>query len=175
MAPLKPHTLQLGQTSACEGSIPTWKSLTTLPVSSTDAVRDLSPYWNDCIAAMNSMLWLPIGTGWPDSALNSSSGWSSRTAAQSWFSTSRMPAPSPSSPRIYSPSCIRSVAGCTGSDVAERPSFLCQRQRRRSVHPSAAAVKESLHSATRRFYDLRGRRPAGQRASIGRWATDSRV
>ena len=171
MAPLKPHTLQLGQTSACEGSIPTWKSLTTLPVSSTDAVRDLSPYWNDCIAAMNSMLWLPIGTGWPDSALNSSSGWSSRTAAQSWFSTSRMPAPSPSSPRIYSPSCIRSVAGCTGSDVAERPSFLRQRQRRRSVHPSAAAVKESLHSATRRFYDLRGRRTP----STGRWATDSPV
>ena len=33
----------------------------------------------------------------PGSALNSSSGWSYRTAAQSWFSTSRMPAPNPNS------------------------------------------------------------------------------
>ena len=41
---------------------------------------------------------------------------------QSWFSTSRMPAPNPNSPRIYSPFSIRSVAGCTDSGATEADS-----------------------------------------------------
>ena len=94
----------------------------TSPVASTGSAKDCSPYWSDCIGAISSMLWLPIGTDWPGSALNSSSGWSYRTAAQSWFSTSRMPAPSRSSPRIYSSSSTRSVAGCTDSGATERQS-----------------------------------------------------
>ena len=81
--------------------------------------------------AISSTLWLPTGTDWPGSDLNSSSGWSYRTAAQSWFSTSRMPAPNPNSPRIYSPSSIRSVAGCTDSGATERQS------RRIRVYPNA--------------------------------------
>ena len=92
--------------------------------------KDCSPYWTDCIGAISSTLWLPTGTDWPGSALNSSSGWSSRTAAQSWFSISQMPAPSPNSPRIYSPTSIRSVAGCTDSDATERQS------RRIRVYPN---------------------------------------
>ena len=84
------------------------------PADSTGNAEDCFPYWNDFIAAISSSLWLPTGTDWPGSALNSSSGWSSKTAAQSWFSTSRMPAPRLNSPRIYSPSCIRSAAGMHG-------------------------------------------------------------
>ena len=60
-------------------------------------------------------MWLPTGTGSPGSDLNSSSGWSSKTAGRSWFSTSRMPAPNPSLPKIYSPSSIPSAAGCPDS------------------------------------------------------------
>ena len=56
-------------------------------------------------------MWLPTGTGSPGSDLNSSRGWSSKTAGRSWFSTSRMPAPNPSLPKIYSPSSIPSAAG----------------------------------------------------------------
>ena len=67
-------------------------------------------------------MWLPTGTDSPDSGLNSSRGWSSKTAAQSWFSTSRMPAPNPNSPRIYSPSSIRSVAACTDFGATEQQS-----------------------------------------------------
>ncbi len=78
----------------------------------------------------NSHLWLPTGTASPASPLNSSSGWSSKTAAASWFSTVRMPAPRPNSPRIYSPSSIRSVAACTASDATARQS------RRIRVYPN---------------------------------------
>ena len=102
-----------GKSLRCGNSTPTPRSSPTWPVASTGNAKDCSPYWNDCIGAISSTLWLPIGTDWPGSALNSSSGWSYRTAAQSWFSTSRMPAPNQSSPRIYSPSSTRSVAVCT--------------------------------------------------------------
>ena len=105
------------QVAQMQDLYPAPKSSPTLREASTGNAEDCSPYWSDCIGEISSSLWLPIGTGWPGSALNSLSGWSSRTGAQSWFSTNRMPAPNPSSPRIYSPSSIRSVAGCTGSDV----------------------------------------------------------
>ena len=106
----------------CDGSTPTPKSSPTLPVGSTSSAKDCSPYWSECIAAINSRLWLPTGTSWPGSVLNSSSGWCNRTAATSWFSTSRMAAPNQNSPRIYSPSSIRSAAECTASDATARQS-----------------------------------------------------
>ena len=95
----------------------------TSPEDSTGSARDLYPYWSDFTAEINSLLWLPTGTGSPGSALNSSSGLSSKTAAQSWFSTSRMPAPNPSSPRIYSPSSILSAAACTDSEDTRQQSL----------------------------------------------------
>ena len=67
-------------------------------------------------------MWSPSGTDSPDSALNSSSGWSSRTATQSWFSTSRMEAPNQNSPRIYSPSSIFSAAVCADSGATGQQS-----------------------------------------------------
>ena len=79
---------------------------------------------------ISSLLWLPTGTGSPGSDLNSSSGWSSKTAGRSWFSTSRMPAPNPSLPKIYSPSSIRSAAGCTDSAATG------QQSRRIQVYPN---------------------------------------
>ena len=134
----------------CDNSTPTPRLSPTSPVDSTGNAKDCSPYWNDCIAGISSMLWLPSGTGWPGSALNSSSGWSSRTAAQSWFSTSQMPAPSRSSPRIYSPSSIRSAARCTGSDVTERQS------RRIRVYPDQQqkAIIGTWLEASRWVYNL---------------------
>ena len=101
---------------------------------------------------ISSMLWLPIGTDWPGSALNSSSGWSYRTAAQSWFSTSRMPAPNQSSPRIYSPSSTRSVAVCTDSGATERQS------RRIRAYPNATqkAMIATWLEASRWTYNLSG-------------------
>ena len=99
----------------CENSTPTPRSSLTSPEASTVSARACSPYWSGFTAEISSLLWLPTGTDSRDSALNSSSGWSSKTAAQSWFSTSLMPAPNPNSPRIYSPSSILSAAGCTDS------------------------------------------------------------
>ena len=99
----------------CGNSTPTLRLSLTPPVDSNGNARDSSSYWSDFAAEISSRLWLPTGADSPDSALNSSSGWSSKTAAQSWFSTSRMPAPNPNSPRICSPSSIISAAGCTDS------------------------------------------------------------
>ena len=82
----------------------------------------MSPYWNDSIAEISSRLWLPTETASPGSALNSSSGWQSRTAARSWFWKTRITAPNRSSPRIFSPSSILSVAGSTDSAATETKS-----------------------------------------------------
>ena len=103
------------------GRSPSWEKLTEkltpapksfpTPVSgSTSGERDLSPYWSDFTEAISSELWLPTETG---SDSSSSSGLPNRTAAGSWFSTTRITAPSRNSPRIFSPSCTPSVAGCT--------------------------------------------------------------
>ena len=82
----------------------------------------MSPYWSDSIAEISSQLWLPTETASPGSALNSSSGWPSRTAATSWFSTTRITAPNRNSPRIFSPSSIPSAADSTDSAATETKS-----------------------------------------------------
>ena len=112
--------------------------------------RWIRAYWSDSIAAISSLLWLPTGTGSPGSDLNSSSGWSSKTAVRSWFSTSRMPAPNPSLPKIYSPSSIRSAAGCTDSAATG------QQSRRIQVYPNQVQKRAiaSWLDASRWTYNL---------------------
>ena len=120
-----------GRSPRCENSTPApeivtdvagglnWKRKGLISILDATSPREIS-----------SRLWLPIGTGSPDSGLNSSSGWSSKTAERSWFSTSRMPVPNPNSPRIYSPSSILSSAGCTDSGATD------QQSRRIRVYPT---------------------------------------
>ena len=119
-----------GNAPKCGASTQTPKSLRTSGEDSTGSARDSSPYWSEFTGGISSLLWLPTGTGSPGSDLNSSSGWSSKTAGRSWFSTSRMPAPNPSLPKIYSPSSIRSAAGCTDSAATG------QQSRRIQVYPN---------------------------------------
>ena len=92
------------------------------PQDSTTAERDLQPYWNDYIEAISSHLWLPTETGSPGSAPNSSSKCSSKTVANSWFSTSEISAPQRNSPRIYSPSLLSSLPEPTDSADTGRKS-----------------------------------------------------
>ena len=60
---------------------------------------DRRPYWNETIAAFSDSVWLPTGTADRGAAINRPHGWSSKTAAHSWFSTSRIAAPNPDLPR----------------------------------------------------------------------------
>ena len=89
--------------------------------STTDA-KDLQPYWSDFIAEINSRLWLPTGTDSHASEPNSSSKCSSKTVANSWFSTSETSAPQKNSPRIYSPSLLSSLPEQTDSADTGRKS-----------------------------------------------------
>ena len=139
-----------GKSLTCENSTPTPKSSLTSPEASTGSEKDCSPYWSGFTAEISSLLWLPTETVWPASGLNSSSGWLSKTAAQSWFSTSRMPAPNPNSPRIYSPSSILSAAVCTDSGAT------AQQSRKIRVYPTTQqklAIKTWL-DASRWTYNL---------------------
>ncbi len=119
-----------GKSPTCDSSTQTPKLSLTPPEVSTGNAGDSSPYWSDFTAEISSLLWLPTGTESPGSGLNSSGGWSSKTAAQSWFSTSRMPAPNPNSPRIYSPSSILSAVA--SADFAGT----AQQSRRIRVYPT---------------------------------------
>ena len=91
-----------------------------------------TPYWNQSVADISSELWRPAGTDQSGAAINAGQGWHRRTAAQSWFSTSRMPASEPSRPRIYSPAALSAAAGCTDPDTTARQS------RRIRVYPNSA-------------------------------------
>ena len=139
-----------GNAPKCGASTQTPKSLGTSGEDSTGSARDSSPYWSEFTGGISSLLWLPTGTGSPGSDLNSSSGWSSKTAGRSWFSTSRMTAPNPSLPKIYSPSSIRSAAGCTDSAATG------QQSRRIQVYPNQVQKRAiaSWLDASRWTYNL---------------------
>ena len=90
--------------------------------ASTGNAKDSSPCWNDFTEEISSVLWLPTATGshGPDS--NSSNGLHTKTEEASWFSITRTQAPSPNSPRIFSPSSILSLADSTDSAATEKQS-----------------------------------------------------
>ena len=92
------------------------------PQDSTTGGRDLQPYWSDYTKAISSQLWLPTGTASHASVPSSSSRCSSKTVANSWFSTSEISAPQRNSPRIYSPSLLSSLPEPTDSEGTGRKS-----------------------------------------------------
>ena len=59
------------------------------------APRDRRPYWNEDITSFSAALWLPTGTADRGAAINRPHGWSSKTAAHSWFSMNRIAAQNP--------------------------------------------------------------------------------
>ena len=130
-APSKGKTWS-GKLPSCEKGTPMLKSCVTSAAGSTSGEKDLFPYWSDFTAAISSELWLPIETGLPGSDSSSSSGLPNRTAAGSWFSTTRITAPNRSSPRIFSPSSTLSVADFTPCAGAKT------RSRRIRVYPAKA-------------------------------------
>ena len=121
-APTNRRTTSKDRSASCRNGSPKRPSSRTSEEDSTSSEKDLHPYWNDSIAAISSRLWLPTGTASLGSALNSSSGWPTKTAARSWFWTTRITAPNRNSPRIFSPSSTPSVADSTGSAATETKS-----------------------------------------------------
>ena len=93
------------------------------------APRDRRPYWNEDIASFSAAVWLPTGTADRGAAINRPHGWSSKTAAHSWFSTSRIAAPNPDLPGLYSPAAVQSTTNCSNQGATRRQS------RRIQVYP----------------------------------------
>jgi putative transposase len=107
----------------------TWSPCSQKPKSSKISDRDstssekgLEPYWNDLCAETSSRLLLPTVTDWQDSDSSLLSGWSSKTVAESWFSTTLFTAPNQNLPPIFCPSFMSSVAECTDSGSTVRKS-----------------------------------------------------
>ena len=69
-----------------------------------------TPYWSDTIAAFSNSLWLPNSTADHDSLINTTQSWDSKTAAHSWFSTNRIPAPDSELPKLYSSAAVQDSA-----------------------------------------------------------------
>ena len=88
-----------------------------------------TPYWSDTIAAFSNFLWLPNSTANHDSLINTTQSWDSKTAAHSWFSTNRIPAPDSELPRIYSPAAVQDSATRTTAGATK------QQARRIQVYP----------------------------------------
>ena len=91
-----------------------------------------TPYWSDTIAAFSNSLWLPNSTAEHDSLINTTQSWDSKTAAHSWFSTSRMTALDPDLPRLYSPAAVQSTTNCSNQGATR------QQSRRIQVYPDRA-------------------------------------
>ena len=96
------------------------------------APRDRRPYWNEDIASFSAAVWLPTGTADSRATINTPHGWSSKTAAHSWFSTSRMTTPEPVLPGLYSPAAVQSTTNCSNQGATG------QQSRRIQVYPDSA-------------------------------------
>ena len=90
------------------------------------------PYWNQTIAAFSDSVWLPTGTADRGAAINRPHGWSSKTAAHSWFSTNRTTPLDPDLPRLYSPAAVQSTTNCSNQGATG------QQSRRIQVYPDNA-------------------------------------
>ena len=108
--------------TSCEASTRMPKSSVTLAVDLTVSEKDCVPYWNGLSKVINSKLWLPIGIVSPASATTLLPTFSNKTVANSWFSTIQLSirhcrafAPKKRSGRIFSRSCMSSVADYTAS------------------------------------------------------------
>ena len=66
------------------------------------------------------------------SLINTAHGWTSNTAAHSWFSTNRIAAPNPDLPRLYSPAAVQSTTICSNQGATG------QQSRRIQVYPDSA-------------------------------------
>ena len=96
------------------------------------APRDRRPYWNEDIASFSAAVWRPTGTADSRAAINTPHGWSSKTAAHSWFSTNRIAAPNPVLPRLYSTAAVQATTNCSNQGATR------QQSRRIQVYPDRA-------------------------------------
>ena len=111
---------------------------------------DRRPYWNETIAAFSNSVWLPIGTADHSAAINRAHGWTSKTAANSWFSTNRISAPNPGLHTLYSPTAVQATTVRTTAGASKRQA------RRIQVYPDTTqklAVATWL-TASRWTYNL---------------------
>ena len=114
------------------------------------APRDRRPYWNENIASFSAAVWLPTGTADRGAAINRPHGWSSKTAAHSWFSTNRIAALDPDLPRLYSPAAVQSTTNCSNQGATR------QQSRRIQVYPDRAqkVTITTWLTASRWIYNL---------------------
>ncbi len=101
----------------CEVSTPKQKSSETSEVVLTSKEKDLKPYWTGLCKVISSKLLLPIGTVSPGSVSTLYDTSLNKTVANSWFLTKQNTVQKKSSRRIFSPSCMSSVADCMVSEV----------------------------------------------------------
>ena len=101
--------------NTCEVDIQKLKSLQTSEVESTSSEKDLTPYWTESCAAINSALLLPLWIDSPDSAAKSYNTWSNKTVEKSWFSTIKVTVPKKNSQLTSLQFCMASVAECPDS------------------------------------------------------------
>lgn len=100
----------------CNHSTQKPKSSKISVAESTLSVKDCKPYWTDLAREISSRLLLPVVTDLQGSDLNSLSTWLSKTVDRSWFSTTLYTVPNQNLPRIFSPSSMSSLVGCTDSE-----------------------------------------------------------
>ena len=101
----------------CEVSTPPQKLSETSEAVSTSKEKGLEPYWNGLCKVISSKLLLPIGIDSPGSVSTLYNTSLNKTVANSWFWTKQNTVRKRNSRRIFSQSCMSSVAGCTGSEV----------------------------------------------------------
>ena len=101
----------------CEVSTPKQKLLETSEAVLTSKEKGPKPYWTGLCKVISSRLLLPIGLVSPGSVSTLYDTSLNKTVANSWFLTKQNTARKKSSRRIFSPSCMSSVADCMGSEV----------------------------------------------------------
>ena len=107
-----------GKLPLCKNDFPKQKLSEILVAESISSEKDLEPYWNGLCKVVNSRLLLPIGIDSPDSVSTLDDTSLNKTVANSWFLTKQNTVRKKNGQRLFSQSCLSSVAECTDSEVA---------------------------------------------------------
>jgi putative transposase len=150
------ETTSLDKLNSCSSSIQMPKSSKPLEANSTASAKDCNPYWSDLCAAISSRLLLPVETDFVGSDLNSSSLWSNKTVAASWFSTELYTVLKSNSQLLFLPSFssrrfanTSSLAECTDLGATARKS----KKIRLFLNPEQKALLKQWFGVSRFVYN----------------------
>ena len=148
-SPSGKKTTSKGKSRSRKKNVQGTKSSPTSDRGSASTSNGKAPFWDEKLKAIYSKCAFPIATDSAASGSSSSSGSSNDSASNSWFSATRTPLPSKSSPKTSWRSCVNFPAdSMVSADTLKPPK---KRSRDEKLNKTSTQKSERREQRTRKF------------------------